>query len=87
MEDDMFLSYDDFIKKYNINIDFISYNCILRSIKKSYDFDHLENLDKKYKYQPSLNIIMKSKKGPLTFTNLFLLMILKARGGINGFLY
>ena len=63
MEDDMFLSYDDFIKKYNINIDFISYNCILRSIKKSYDFDHLENLDKKYKYQPSLNIIMKSKKG------------------------
>ena len=63
MENYMFLNYDEFVRKYNINIDFLSYNIIIRAIKKSYAFDELEHDDKTVKYQPPLNIIMKSKKG------------------------
>ena len=55
----MFLSYEDFIRKFEINIDLISYNSFLRAIKKCYTFDDLEEFDKTIKYQPSLNIILK----------------------------
>ena len=63
MEDNNFLTHDEFVNKFDININFLSYTSIIKAIKKGFDIDALESLDKTLKYQPSVNIIMKSKKG------------------------
>ena len=63
MEDNNFLTHEEFVNKFDININFLSYTSILSAIKKGFDIGELENLDKTLKYQPSVNIIMKSKKG------------------------
>ena len=80
MEHNTFLSYEDFMRKYEINIDFISYNSIVRAIKKSYAFDDLEVFDKIFKYQPSLNIIMKSKKGAMDIYQTFISKAIESKG-------
>ena len=48
MEHNDFLPYNAFTMKYNVHIDFLSYNSILRAIRKSFAVDELENLDKMF---------------------------------------
>ena len=58
-----FLSYNEFTNKYNIRINFLTFNSIISAIKKTQSKLHLTNEEKLYTSQPPLQIIMKTKKG------------------------
>ena len=63
MDNNSFLSHDQFINKYNNNVDFLTYHSIIRCIKTVSDYDNLEEADTKFKYQPPIDTILKHKKG------------------------
>ena len=63
MEGNSFLTHEEFILKYNIRMDFLTFNSIIVSIKRSTEFNTLESMGKKLKYQLPLETIMKEKKG------------------------
>ena len=62
MEDNAFLSYEEFINKYNVEIDYLSYYSILRCIKTSSNFNELEITNYKFGSQPTFATIVKNKK-------------------------
>ena len=62
-ENDDFLNVEQFREKYNIQIDFLSYNAIIRCIRLQTQNNDLEKTGKILKHQPALNVILKSKKG------------------------
>ena len=72
LQEDNFLSYDSFILKYNVNIDYLSFFSIVQSIKKVFKLDEYGKTNIKLKYQPPLEIIMKRKSGASDIYKVFL---------------
>ena len=72
MEGNEFLSHRDFLLKHNIQIDFLSYLSIIKSIKHYMNKLEIEETGRKIEYQPALNVIMKNKSGASTIYNTFL---------------
>ena len=63
MHEDKFLTHDEFINKFNINIDFLQYNSVISAIK-NYQSKYQTTTDsKKPDFQPHFDIIMKCKRG------------------------
>ena len=63
MDGDSFLSHNEFIQKYNLNLDFLTYHSIVSCIKSNVSFDELEESNKTLKYQPAYSLILKDKEG------------------------
>ena len=66
--------------KYNININFLSYNSIITSIKCFYSKFNTESSPKKYNTQPHFDLLMKTKKGASPIYQ----KIIKTEKGITG---
>ena len=62
-EDTTFLSHEEFVLKFNVHIDFLTFLAIIQAIKKSYDTNNLEKTGVHIKFQPPLDKIMKYKSG------------------------
>ena len=58
-----FLSYDEFTNKFNIRLNYLHFNSIICSIKRTQTKLQLEQEKKHYMFQPPLQIIMSTKKG------------------------
>ena len=70
--DENFYSHDEFISKYNLQIDFLTYFAILSAIKKYFNFEDYKKTGTMMKYQPSLEKIMKYKSGASNIYQAFL---------------
>ena len=58
-----FLTHEEFILRHNIPINYLNYSSIVRSIKSFINNIEPEETGRNIKYQPTLNVIMKNKKG------------------------
>ena len=73
MNGDAFLTHVEFIEKYNMNINFLTYNGTIRAVKnyRSKLKIAVSTTKKKCNYQPPINIIMCTKKGSsLIYSNI-----------------
>ena len=80
MINDSFIEHEDFIQRYNVNLDFLTYNSIIRCIKVSCDYENLEITSKQLQYQPPLNAILKNKKGASQIYHVFLSFSNESKG-------
>ena len=58
-----FLTHEEFILRHNIPINYLNYSSIVRSIKSFINNIEPEETGRNIKCQPTLNVIMKNKKG------------------------
>ena len=63
MDNDLFLTHEAFVRKFNAQVDYLTYYSIIRCIKSSIDLESLEVDNTYLKYQPALNAILKQKRG------------------------
>ena len=63
MDNDLFLTHEAFVRKFNAQVDYLTYYSIVRCIKSSIDLESLEVDNTYLKYQPALNAILKQKRG------------------------
>ena len=80
MDNDRFLAHDEFLVKYNIKIDFLTYYSIIRAIKtfaerKQLDYSNI-NIDQ----PPAINMLLKCKKGASKLYRVFLKYNLQCKG-------
>ena len=80
MNNSEFLSYDEFIEKYNLRINFLSYMSLITCIKVSSQFEMLEESNASFKYQPPINTILRKKKGAADIYDIFLDSTLQSKG-------
>ena len=72
MNDNDFLSHEEFEQKFEIQIDYLTYYSIIRCLKKSSDFENLEEHNSNFNFQPALNTILKQKKGASKIYKIFI---------------
>ena len=72
MNEDAFLTCDQFNQKYDLHLDFLTHHAIVRCILRNSKFEELEEGKKLVKHQPVYQIILKDKKGAHTIYQTFL---------------
>ena len=72
MNEKDFLSHQEFILKNNIQIDYLTYHSILRSVNIFINKIEPEDTGQKIKNQPTIEVIMKNKKGASAIYQAFL---------------
>ena len=58
-----FLTHQEFVSRYNVDIDFLTFNSTLSAIKKYLSMLKTEESNKEFLYPPALNIILNNTKG------------------------
>lgn len=71
MENDQFLSYEEFTTKYNFHINPLTYISVVRAVNLSSNIRDLDKEGKKVCHQPPIQHILKTKKGASTIYNIF----------------
>ena len=80
MNEESFMTFEQFTQKYNIQMNFLTYYSIIQSIQKASKIDTLEETGELIKYQRPINVILKSKKGSSDIYTAFLSSTNKSKG-------
>ena len=80
MENDTFMSYNEFSMKYDIQINQLTYISIIRAIRMSLNFNDLEKQGCKIQKQLPFHHIMKAKKGASNIYDAFIESKIECKG-------
>ena len=80
MENDQFMSYNQFSMKYDLQINQLTYISIIRAIKLSLDFNDLEKQDCRIEQQLPFHHIMKAKRGASNIYEIFIENKIESKG-------
>ena len=80
MENNIFMTYENFCNKYDIQINYLTYLSIITCIKDKFDIDTLDDNNKELNYPPSINAIFKNKKGAALIYKIFFQYTCESKG-------